>query len=298
MKQLLFIILFIVVSSFAIRAQELNAKLTINTQSIQLANQDLVKSLQDAINQMLNDQKWTDTKFSRSERINCIIAITVTQMPSDNDFVADIQITTRRPVYNSTYVTPILNYKDSQFEFSYLMGQSVDFNANNLSSNLVAVIAFYSYIAIGLDFDSFSLNGGRSYFSKAMEIANNAQSLNTKGWEPFSGGKGNRYDLAVALTDESSKDFHTMWYNYHRMGLDEMAANASRGRIRVMESITDLQKVYDARPSSILLTIFAESKLDELIKICSEATNEEKQEMKKLLLKIFPAKSNAINMLK
>lgn len=291
-------ILVLCISLVEAKAQELNARLTINTQNVQSVNLDLITSLQDAINQMLNDQKWTDSKFSRSERINCTVAITVNEMSSDNEFVTDIQITTRRPVYNSSYVTSLLNYKDSQFNFSYLFGQSMDFNNNSLSSNLVAVIAFYSYVAIGLDFDSFSLNGGRPYFAKALDIANSAQSLNTKGWEPFSGGKGNRYDLALALTDESSKDFHTMWYNYHRMGLDEMAANPSRGRIRVMESINDLKKVYDARPSSILLTMFAESKLDELVRICSKATTEEKQEMRSLLLKMFPTKSTTINTLK
>lgn len=167
-----------------------------------------------------------------------------------------------------------------------------------LSNNLVAVISFYAYVVIGLDFDSFSLNGGAPYFARAMEIANIAQSLNTKGWEPFSGKNDNRYDLAVALTDESSKAFHSFWYNYHRNGLDEMAANASRGRIRIIEAMADLQKLYDSRPSSPLLLIIGETKLDEIVRICSQATAEEKQAVKKQLNQIFPTKGYLINNLK
>ncbi|WP_165020798.1 DUF4835 family protein [Dysgonomonas sp. ZJ279] len=297
MKRYISIILFLISSVAIMQAQELNAKLTLNSQKVQSPNRELITSLENAVNQLLNEQKWTDATFSRTERIDAIVGITVNEMPTENSFIADIQITTRRPVYNSTYVTPILNYRDTQFEFSYLMGQSVDFNNYNVTSNLVATIAFYSYIIIGLDFDSFSLNGGRPYFDKALDIANKAQTLNTKGWEPFS-GKGNRYDLAVALTDESSKSFHTMWYNYHRLGLDEMSTNPARARIRVIESIADLQKVYEARPSSLLLTLFAETKMEELVRICSQATTEEKQEIKKKLLLMFPTKNNIINTLK
>ncbi|WP_165043074.1 DUF4835 family protein [Dysgonomonas sp. ZJ709] len=297
MKRYISIILFLISSVAVMQAQELNAKLTLNSQKVQSPNRELITSLENAVNQLLNEQKWTDATFSRTERIDAIVGITVNEMPTENSFIADIQITTRRPVYNSTYVTPILNYRDTQFEFSYLMGQSVDFNNYNVTSNLVATIAFYSYIIIGLDFDSFSLNGGRPYFDKALDIANKAQTLNTKGWEPFS-GKGNRYDLAVALTDESSKSFHKMWYNYHRLGLDEMSSNPARARIRVIESIADLQKVYEARPSSLLLTLFAETKMEELVRICSQATTEEKQEIKKKLLLMFPTKNNIINTLK
>jgi len=298
MKKSILYIIFTFISLVSLQAQELNARLTINTQKIQSANKDMFTSMERNLNQLLNGQRWTNLNLDRSERIDCTVSITINEATSENSFVADIQISSRRPVYNSTYITTLMNYRDTQFEFSYMQGQSLDFNDANIDNNLVAVIAFYAYVIIGLDSDSFSLNGGRPYFARAMEVANMAQSLNAKGWEPFSGRNNNRYDLAVALTDESSKDFHSMWYDYHRMGLDEMAANASRGRIRIMESMNDIQKLYGSRPSSPLLALIAESKVDEIVRICSQATAEEKQSMKKLLSQIFPTKNNLINTLK
>ncbi len=298
MIRLTLYILLLVLCPVLGKAQELNTKLTINTQRVPAANSQLFSSLESELNQLLNDQKWTDTNFNRSERINCNIAITIVEATTENNFVAEIQFASQRPVYNSSYITSLMNYRDTQFEFTYMPGLSFDFNKQSIDNNLVAVISFYAYILIGLDFDSFSLNGGKPYFSKAMEIANMSQSLGTKGWEPFSGKNSNRYDLAVALTEESSGSFHDMWYKYHRLGLDEMAANASRGRIRIIESVNDIQKLYDARPNSILLSLIRETKVDEIVRVCSQATTEEKQAVKKILSQIFPTKSNSIGMLK
>lgn len=298
MIRLFIYILLFLFTSVAIEAQELNAKLTINTQRLSTPNSQLFSSLESELNQLLNDQKWTDTDFSKNERINCNITITLVESPSENNFVAEMHITSQRPVYNSSYLTSLMNYRDVQFEFTYLPNQPLDFNKQSVDNNLVAVISFYAYILIGLDFDSFSLNGGRAYYNKAMEIANMAQSLGTKGWEPFSGKNNNRYDLAVALTEESSKSFHDMWYKYHRLGLDEMSANPSRGRIRIIESVEDMKKLYDARPNSILLSLIRETKVDEIVRVCSQATPEEKQAVKKTLLQMFPTKSYSIDMLK
>ena len=297
MKQLIAAIIIILVSGTFAHAQELNAKLTINSQKVQTTNREKFATLENTIKTLLNEQRWTDATFTRNERIDCSITITINETIGDDSFKGEIQIVSRRPVYNSSYITTLMNYRDTQLEFDYISGQSIDFNAMNITDNLTATLAFYAYIIIGLDFDSFSLNGGRPYFEKAMSIANSAQSLNTKGWEPFS-GKGNRYDLAVALTDESSKAFHPMWYNYHRMGLDEMAADPARGRIRIIETIKDLMNLYNARPSSVLLTLYSESKINELVRACSEAKTDEKQEIKKNLLQVFPTKTTEVNLLK
>lgn len=290
-------LLFLLVS-VAGQAQELNAKLTLNTRKLPAANQDLFSSMETAINQLLNDQKWTEATFSRRERIDCSVSISINEMPSENTYSAEIQITARRPVYNSTYVTTLINYRDTQFEFSYTQGQSLDYSNTSVNNNLVAVISFYANIILGLDFDSFSQGGGAPYFNKAMEIATMAQSLNAKGWEPFSGRNSSRYDLAVALTDERAKTFHSMWYNYHRAGLDEMAANPSRGRIRIIESLNDLKQLYDARPSSPLISLIGEAKLEEIVRVCSQATTEEKQSVKRMMNQIFPAKGFITDALK
>ncbi len=280
-----------------VQAQELNAKLTINTQKVSITNQDIISSLQKELMRLLNEQKWTDATFARGERIDCTFAITISEMPADNRFNAEIQVASRRPVYNSSYISPLLNLKDSKLSFEYTYGESLNFSANRIDNNLVAVIAYYVYIVIGLDFDSFSLNGGKPYFTKAMEIVNLAQGLNSAGWESFSNDL-NRYTLANAMIEESSKDFHTMWYKYHRLGLDEMAANVTRGRVNMVSTVEDLNKLYQARPNSPLLIVYAETKLDELIKTASKASTEEKQELKKTLRKIFPTKGSVINDLK
>jgi hypothetical protein len=281
-----------------VRSQELNAKLTINTRKIPAANQELFSSMETAINQLLNDQKWSAATFSRREQIDCTFTIVINEMSSDDVFVAEIQATSRRPVYNSSYVTTLFNFRDTQFEFGYRPGQSMDMNDMRVDNNLVAVVSFYVYVILGLDFDSFSLNGGKPYFAKALEIANMAQSLNTRGWEPFSGRNNSRYDFAVSLTDDSYKNFHSMWYNYHRTGLDEMAANPPRGRIRIIESLADMKKIYDTRPSSPLITLIGETKLDEIVRVCSQATSEEKQEVRRLLNQMFPTKGSIINTLR
>lgn len=291
----LFLLLSIIVST-ALHGQEINAKLTINTQKLQSPNEDLFKSLQNDINQMLNENKWTDLNFMKKERIDCIVTITINEMTAEDYFKGEIQISARRPVYNSGYVTPMLSYRDNQLEFKYMLGQYSNINITNITDNLVAVMAFYAYIIIGLDSDSFSPGGGKPYFSKAMDIANGAQMLDVKGWEAFS-GSNSRYDLALALTDESYRGFHTMWYDYHRSGLDEMAENPSRGRIKIIESTEELKKLYDNRPSSPLLTIFGTTKLEELVSIASEAKADEKKDLKKLLLQIYPTRNNIINRL-
>jgi hypothetical protein len=293
MKPIIISILALFITYQCLQAQELNAKITLNTQKVQTSNKDIFKSLEDDITQLFTTQKWTNAEFGRNERIDCNISIIINEMPTENSFKAEISITSRRPVYNSTYLTTLCNYRDTKFEFDYIYGQMMSYSEMNISSNLVATLAFYAYVIIGLDFDSFSLNGGKPYFEKALEIANSAQSLNTKGWEPFSGGIS-RYDLAIALTEESSKDFHTAWYNYHRLGLDEMAANASRSRMRIVGTLSDLNKLYDARPSSPLLSIFSEAKLNELVSICSQSTADEKKQARAILQRLFPTKSSII----
>lgn len=298
MKQLFTLLILVIIGSASLWSQELNAKLTINTQKIQSVDKELFNSLEKDLNRLLNEQRWTNLSFSRNERIDCTFAIIINKVEAGNNFSAEILISSRRPVYNSSYITTLFNFKDTQVDFTYMQGQYLEYSTSSVNDNLVAVIAYYANILIGIDSDSFSLNGGKPYFARAMEIANMAQSLNTKGWEPFSGKNSNRYDLAIALTEESSKNYHTMFYNYHRLGLDEMVANALRGRIRIMETLTEIEELKKSRPNSPLLNILAETKVDEMVKICSQATTEEKQNVKKTLNQLFPTKGQIINELR
>lgn len=291
----LIFVLFYFFSAHAIFAQELNVKVTVNTQKIQNADADLYKSLEESLTLFLNESRWTNSNFRVNEKIDATFTITVNSIDGTKQ-TCDLQITTRRPVHNSTYTTPTFNFKDSEFAFDYNR-ESLEYNQNSITSNLVGVISYYAYVIIGLDFDSFSLNGGKVYFERAMEIANAAQSLNESGWKPFDNDR-NRYALALALTEESSKSFHDMWYKYHRLGLDEMAANADRGRTRIIESIDDLDLLYQARPSSVLLTMYGDTKLDELVNIYTKATSEEKNNAHKILQKIYPTKASTVDKIK
>lgn len=279
-----------------LEAQEFNMKITLNTNQIQGTDKSVFEKMEESLNKLVNDRKWTDATFATNELIEGSILITINEV-QENTYKGDVQIIVNRPVYNATYNTPLLNYRDTEFEFSYLLGENLEYIENNINSNLVATVAYYVYIILGLDFDSYALNGGKPYYEKAMQIVNNAQSLNTKGWAPF-GGDRNRYAMAMALTEESSSVFHSMWYNYHRKGLDEMAANPSRGRAGVIATVPDLKTIYKARPASAILSFYGDTKLDELINIYSEATSEEKSEAYKILQPIFPTKRYVIDKIK
>lgn len=299
MKNLLLIICIItlVLSPFPILGQELNCKITVNSDKISGSDKSIFKNMEDAINQLVNGRKWTDVSFSPNEKIDCSMFITINEIPQENSYKADIQISSNRPVYNSSYLSPTFNFKDTEFEFNYITGQNISFSDLNIDNNLVAVISYYTYIILGLDFDSFGLNGGKPYFDKALNITTNAQSLNTKGWAPFSGDR-NRYALATSLTEESTNIFHSMWYNYHRKGLDEMAENATRGRTEIENTLPDLKKIYEVRPSSAIIYFWADTKLNEIISIYTKATSEERKNALVILDNIYPAKSHVLNGLK
>lgn len=298
MLKIYWILIALFISVYSLSAQELNIKLTINSDQIQTTDKSVFDQLQEALIQLFNTRKWTDTKFNTNELIQGTILITLKQFnPDDNVYKGEIQISSSRPVYNSTYITPMFNFRDTELEFSYIRGESLEFSENNLTNNLVATVAFYTYIILGFDFDSYSQNGGKPYFEKAMSIAHSSQSLSSIGWATF-GSDRNRYALALALTEESSSAFHSLWYNYHRKGLDEMADNPVRGRIGVVKSVSDLQTIYKARPSSVLLSFWGDTKLTEMLDIYAEANSEEKVEAYKILTDIYPTRKYLLGKLK
>lgn len=296
MKKYILLLLLILYYSHTC-AQELNMKISINASKLGEVNQSVFTSLEEALNQFVNGHKWTDATFGSGELIDCSILITLDELTDQNLYKATLQITSSRPVYNSSYTTPLFNFRDSEFEFSYIQGENLQFNENNISSNLTAVIAYYVYIILGLDFDSFALGEGKPYFEKAFTIANNAQSLNTLGWAVFGSDK-NRYALGLALTEESSSDFHTMWYDYHRKGLDDMVANSARGRTAIERTVPLLQNIYKARPSSAIISFYGDTKLEELMNIYSTASVEDKKEASKILESMFPTKRYVLQKIK
>lgn len=279
-------------------AQELNARITINSDKIQGSSKQVFTTLQNALMEFVNNKKWTDATFSVNERIDCTMNITINERPTDDSFKAEILVQARRPVYNSSYATTLLNFRDTQLDFNYVEFEQLEYTENTLENNLTATIVFYIYIILGLDFDSFSPTGGNSFLQQAMQIVNLAQSQPSwNGWKPFDSQR-NRHALVTALTENAGTGFRNMWYTYHRKGLDEMAANADRGRTTVLSSLPALQELKSSRPTSVLLSVFSDAKLDELVAMYSKATMQEKQEGYKFLSEIYPAESTRLEPLK
>lgn len=278
-------------------AQELNARITVNGEKVAVANKQIFTTLQNALTEFVNNRRWTDATFAVNEKIDCNMTIIVNEM-DETTFKSEIQVQARRPVYNSSYTTTLLNFRDQELEFEYTEGETLDYNSNTLTNNLTATIVFYVYLILGLDFDSFALQGGNTYIQQAQQIVNLAQSeMGWTGWKAFDSNR-NRHAVVTALQDNASEAFRQMWYTYHMKGLDEMAANADRGRTTIIEAISALQTVKQARPTSVLLQMFSDAKLDELIAIYSKATSQERQEGYKFLMDIYPAQSTRLEELK
>ncbi|MDR0394229.1 MAG: DUF4835 family protein [Tannerella sp.] len=297
MKRLLFLPILFVCTTGIVRSQELNAVLTINSDKVQGTNKQIFNTLQNALSEFINTKKWSTATFSPNERIDCNFTIIVNSL-ENNLFSSEIQIQARRPVFNSTYTTTVFNFRDTEFNFEYTEFEPLEYNENTLNSNLTAVIIYYIYVILGFDFDSFSPNGGQSFFQQAQQIVTLAQSEPSwNGWTAFA-NRRNRHALATALTENQGESFHTMWYNYHRKGLDEMAANADRGRANLISSLSALKELKNARPASVLLQLFSDSKLDEAVAVYSKATMQEKQEGHKLFSELFPAATSRYESLK
>lgn len=282
---------------FCGKAQEMNARVTVNGDKVAVANKQIFTTLQNSLTEFVNNRKWTDATFGVNEKIDCTLTLIINEL-EETRFKGEIQVQARRPVYNSSYTTTLLNFRDKQFEFEYMEGESLDYNESALTGNLTATIVFYTYLILGLDFDSFSPKGGSVYFEQARQIVNKAQSEMTwTGWKAFDSNQ-NRHAVITALSDNTSDAFREMWYTYHRKGLDEMAANPDRGRVTIISALPVLQEVKKVRPTSVMLQIFADTKLDELIAIYSKATSQERQEGYKVLFDLYPTQGTRLDELK
>ncbi len=253
--------------------------------------------MQDALTQFINTRKWTDATFGINERIDCTFNIIINEA-TDNSYKAELQIQASRPVYNSSYVTTLLNFRDTQLDFDYTEFEQLEYTENTLNSNLIATVVFYLYTILGLDFDSFSPRGGTAFFQQAQQVVTLAQSqMSWNGWKAFDSDR-NRHAIATALNENASEGYRDMWYNYHRKGLDEMAANVDRGRTTILSLLPTLEELKKTRPTSVLLQMFADSKLDEVVAIYSKATTTEKQEGYKMLSSLYPAMTTRLEPLK
>ena len=274
-------------SSVRTSAQELNCQVSINHSQVQTQDIRIFQTLQKAIYEFMNNRRWTDRVFKTEERIECSIFITVKKKEGDI-FQASIQVQSRRPVFNSAYNSTLLNHIDKDFNFEYTEYAPLDFQLSSYTSNLTSVLAFYAYIIIGMDFDTFGDHGGTPYFNKAQQIVNNAQNARETGWKSFESQK-NRYWLIENLLNGSYDDLRTFMYRYHRLGLDLMYDKQSKARAEILNDLQLLTKVYRARPGLYVLNILMEAKRDEFIGIFSEAPPNEKARARNFLMEIDPA---------
>jgi type III secretory pathway component EscS len=281
-----------------LQAQELNARVTVNSDRIQTTNKIVFTSMERALNQFINGTQWSSVTFSSGERIDCTFSVTILEQLSDNTFRAELFVQSRRPVYNSSYTTTLLNYREPSFEFEYTENAVFQMQQNTLNSNLEAIFVFYAYMILALDFDSFSPLGGSVFYRQAQSIATLAQSYS--GWNGWSAldNRKNRGAIVNAFLDETLKGYRDLWYTYHRKGLDEMAANADRGRTTVLNALPVLKEIRQVRSSEVILQMFADSKLDEIVSIAGKASQEEKKDLYDLLRNIFPSVSNQLESLK
>ncbi|MDR0430472.1 MAG: DUF4835 family protein [Tannerellaceae bacterium] len=294
-KKILFLVLFFVVG-FAAEAQEINARITINSDKVQGSKQ-IYTSLQTALMEFVNNRKWTDATFSVNEKIDCMMTIIINERDGDN-FKSEIQIQARRPVYNSSYATTTLNFRDVQLDFEYIEFSPLEYAENTLQSNLTATIVYYVYLILGFDFDSFSPKGGTVFFQQAQQIVNLCQSQPSwNGWRAFDSNR-NRHAIITAITENQGNPFRDMWYTYHRKGLDEMAANADRGRTTLLGVLPALEEYKRNRPTSILLQMFSDAKLDEIVATYSKANAQEKQSGFEMLSNLYPTETTRFEALK
>jgi hypothetical protein len=273
------------------RSQELFCSVEVSSQQIQGTDKRVYESMRNAIYEFMNNRIWTEYTLKYNEKIECSILINVTERPSNDYFLCDMTLALRRPVFNSTYNSVLFNFIDKDVEIDYIENQPLDFSVGNFSSNLTSILGFYAYMMIGLDFDSFQLEGGNPYYEAASMIVNNAQSSNYTGWKSAEGTK-NRFWLLENLTNPSYSGVRSFLYEYHRLGLDIMFETPEDGRAAIQNTLTYLQKVKQSRPGLLILQIICDSKRDEFVNVFSEGSPTEKTNAVKFLNEIDP--SNAM----
>ncbi|MCT4622317.1 MAG: DUF4835 family protein [Schleiferiaceae bacterium] len=248
-------------------SQELNATVQILHPSLQMSNQELVPNMQKALENLINFTAWTNEFYEVEERIECSFILTLDAANGTN-YSGSLQVSYSRPVFNSNYKSPVLNYIDNDVDFTYIENQPLEYVENQNASNTVSLVSFFAYIIIGLDKDTYALNGGQQYLLKAQNIVNLAQSTNNKGWKSFDGSK-NRFWLIDNILNTGFSEIRDCYYNYHRQGLDLMYDETKQANAKktISQSVIALQNIYQKRPNAFILQVFFDAKSDEIVNI-------------------------------
>ena len=273
--------------SFSSQAQELKCSFQLNSQKIQGTNRNVFNTLQSAVYEFINNTPWTQHKYAENERIECTLILTLNEQSGD-EYKGTMNLQLRRPIFGTSYNSPVLNFLDQNIQFNYIENEKLEFNEAAHQNNLTAILAFYVYIILGYDYDTFSPLGGTEFFEKAKQIVDNAQNAPERGWKAYESSKKNRYWIAENMMDDKYRALRRAMYTYHRRGLDLMADKLPEGRDAVLQAITEVQKVYRARPDADMLAIqlFLDAKREEILNIFSRSSATEKAKAVNIMVDI------------
>ena len=281
------LIAFVFLGMLMVKAQELNALVTINSDKIQSSNKQVYQTLQTALTEFINQKQWTNKTYKVQERINCAYTIIINEQ-NGNNFSASLQIQATRPVYNSSYATPLLNINDTNFNFKYNEFDPLLYNPTTYDSNLVSVIAFYTYVILGVDADTFAAKGGQKYLKQAENAMLQAQSNGESGWQNQI-GKQNRYALIDSLLSEKFAALRAIYYEYHRNGFDTFAEDKDRAKQVIETAVLQLEQLHNITIGNYMIRIFLDAKSDEIVSVFSDGRpSSNQQKLRTMLDKIAP----------
>lgn len=275
----------------AIFAQELRCMVQVVAPNIQGTNRQVFETMQTSIMEFMNGQPWTDHQFAPSERIECTILINIREVIGNDEFKGTIQVQSRRPVFNASYNTPLINFLDQDLHFRYVEFDQLIYNPTSIESNLVAILAYYAYIIIGYDYDSFSSRGGTPFFQRAEQIVRMSQNARESGWRSFEDTR-NRYWLVENLLNEQHVPLRNSNFIYHRRGLDVMSERQEEGRAGILNALEQLQRVRRQNPNSFALSFFFDAKREELVNVFSGAPSMERGRAVNILVELDPANAD------
>lgn len=288
MKKLVYLLMIWMLFQVSVSAQEFNCQITLDAQQTGQLQLPIFNNLEKAIQEFVNQNKWTNKSYKDFQKLSCSMFILITSYEG-NSFTGSIQFQSSRPVFGADYATPILNVNDRSFSFRYTEFQPLNFNPNSFETNLMSVIAYYLYTSLGLDADTFSLFGGTSYYEQAQEIANAAQSVNASGW----GGRGsgtefNRFNINRDLLAQNFSPLREALYVYHREGLDVMHEDPEAGKDKVIEALGLIENVNKTRPNAAIVRTFFDAKAGEIQLILKDGPTRDLASIKEALYKMAP----------
>lgn len=293
------ILLIVLLGCYSLHGQELKAKVSINSSRLGAVDALQYEQMEQQLNELLNNTRFTSLEFAPTERIECSFALNLTAVEEGGKYSGELLVTAQRPVYNTNYQAPLMVWRDAQVNFEHQPFDPIVYTPDRIENNLVATVVFYAYTLIALDLDSFSPLGGDRVKNTLRDIAQQAAQVGTewKGWGAFESDQ-NRYAIAEAFNQKESEPFRQFWYQYHRKGLDEMVANTQRGRTTIYEALATLLEYGQATPRSPLLILFSQSKLSEVVNILVKGSSEERNNAYKTLSKLYPTAGNTLDALK